>query len=85
MVIPNEKDMDDFIRLLNYSLNTIDGIKDTANLLYKRLSSLPSHQKKRMNLVEQGENYKLRALRVAQFRFTLMKIRTKISYMAFVK
>jgi len=40
LVIRNEKNMSDFIKLLIYSLKTIDGVRDSGSKLINEMASL---------------------------------------------
>ena len=80
MVIPNEKDMTDFIRVLIHNLDTLNGIRGTLGQYYKMEAKLKGLKNKPL-----GTERRLKAVRGMCFKYTLMKIRNKISYMAFLK
>ena len=98
VVIKNDKDMEDFITLMTWSMNSVNNSRDTAKHVYRQL------RKHRMNSLTTDEQYentgtegsiqlpnksikidtsdKHAILRTTLLKYKIMRIRAKISYQA---
>ena len=99
IVIKNQKEQNNIVKFLLYKLNTIDGRKDSAkgviqvlekqalekykivhNIKSKdfKISDLPHSVRSKMRL-----NHKVNVMRTCYMKYTIMKFRMKISWLAF--
>lgn len=90
LVIPNEHHMDKFIQLLIYSAQTLNGEKGSAEALIKHLydrkirklsmKKIPAYQKEKIMA-----EIRHHIMKKAMFQFRLLRVRCKISFIAFEK
>lgn len=93
LVIQNDRDMDDLIKLIVRGMKTVDGNKDSIQVVQKKILKI----KKRdaggafckadfdddgNPVIQEKEQYSI--LRSTCFKYKLMRIRCKISYQAFI-
>lgn len=83
--------MDDFIKILIFHLNTTDNIQDSANFIRQHIEQVKLANDKRLRfkvsnypettkILSEQEKFKIQMTTV--FKYKLMKIRSKISFIA---
>jgi len=92
LVIRNEEHMKLFIRFLVYSLKTVDGNKNSAEGIHRALfnQEVASLRKKCINLTprvedEIREKIRHQTMLKTSLKYTICKVRQKISFIAFRK
>ena len=97
LVIKNEKDMNDFITLISYHMQTVDNSKDSANFINAHITKLKLRQAKakdenigrrltakmKERIGDLSEKEKLAILKTTVMKYKIMRIRSKLSFTAF--
>lgn len=88
LVIKNEKIMTMFIKLLVYKMRTIDGYKNSMNKYVDNLIALKLQKKPNMSYYQQYEmriNIENKLVKKVAYQYQLIKIRYKMSFIAFIE
>ena len=100
MVIPKDKDMDDLLKIIVYSMNTCDNKADSATFIKKHIQRLKFKSKDHhkvgldginLHFEDEDDQCKLTEeelysiYRTTLMKYKLIRIRCKISYLAFAQ
>lgn len=92
LVIPNEQRMNQFLKLISYKIQALDGTKDSAVKLKNEIFKKRCRNMKKSFTKDISEESKKNLLKEinhqimmkTMMRYTIMKVRSKISFHAYV-